>query len=234
MDTKIKLEILYQDDYCIAINKPNGLLVHRTHMDAQETLFAMQLLRDQIGGQHVYPIHRLDKATSGLLLFGLNKEIASHLNEQFRERQVKKTYLAITRGYAPENGTIEKPLPKSEGKPPVPSKTDFKRLATIELPLAVGRYPTARYSLVEAYPYTGRWRQIRLHLRHLRHPIIGDKRRGDRDHNAFFKSHFDCDSLLLHSQSLTFQHPIYKKEMTVHAPLIGDFKRMIELFKVDF
>lgn len=212
------LEILYKDDHLVAINKPSGLLVHRSPIDPRETRFAIQQTRDQIG-QRVYPAHRLDKPTSGVLLFALDSETAGVLGEQFRNRTVEKTYLAVVRGYAEEQGHIDHALREqldkaagsaADSEAPKEAKeaiTDYRCLLKTELLHPVGRYPTTRYSLVELSPKTGRKHQLRRHMKHIFHPIVGDTTHGDGKHNQFFREHFDCHRLLLHSRSLQVKHP---------------------------
>ncbi len=170
------LEILYRDAHLVAINKPSGLLVHKSPIDKHETRFALQELRDQIG-HYVYPIHRLDKPTSGVLLFALSAEIAHMMSLLFRSSEVKKEYMAIVRGFTELEGMIDYPLKqmldtkaqKKEGisKEEQQAQTKFQRLSTIELPYAVSRYPGARYSLVKLLPMTGRKHQLRRHMKHI-------------------------------------------------------------------
>lgn len=231
------LSILYRDEYLVAINKPGGLLVHRSNIDRHETRFALQLLRDQLG-QHVYPVHRLDKPTSGLLLFALSPDIARTLSWEFSNQNIKKSYLAIVRGWCEERGTIDHPLKeqfdKMSGKPKkeqVAAKdavTHFNRLATIELPIAVDRYPQSRYSLVEAHPINGRKHQIRRHFKHMSHPIIGDAKHGKSLHNRFFQSHFDCHRLLLACTRMTLKHPLTGESMTLDAPVDATFSNVLD------
>jgi len=173
------LEILYQDEYLVAINKPSGLLVHRSMIDRHETQFALQMVRDQIGAR-VYPFHRLDKPTSGILLFALNPEIARLMTAAFSMREIKKEYLAVVRGYAEQQAVINYPLKEErdkmtdrqalQNKEAQPAITKFQTQATVELPYAVGRYSAARYSLIKAWPRTGRKHQIRRHMKHIYHP----------------------------------------------------------------
>ncbi len=224
------LEILYQDDRYIAIHKPSGLLVHRSPIDRRETRFAIQLLRDQIG-QHVYPGHRIDRPTSGILLFGLDEEAGSKLSVLFQEREVKKTYLAVTRGHIPESGIIDSPLHKYKdqdghikSEETQEAHTDYKRLATVELPYPTERYETTRYSLVELYPHTGRRHQIRRHLAHIRHPIIGDVRHGCNKANKLARSNFNIQRLLLAATDISFPHPFEDKTVTIHCPLEESFQ----------
>ncbi len=224
------LEILYLDEHLVAVNKPAGLLVHRSPIDRRETRFLLQLLRDQLG-QRVYPVHRLDKPTSGVLLFGLSSESARRTAEIFAGRQVSKKYLAVLRGYSPEQGTIDYPLrdepdQRAAKAPPVearPSRTDYRRLATVELPIPVGRYATCRYSLVEAQPFSGRRHQLRRHFKHLSHPIIGDTTHGNGQHNRFFRQQFGCQRLLLAATELSLTHPYSDSPLTIQAPLADDF-----------
>ena len=224
------LPILFQDAQYVAINKPNGLLVHRTRMAEENKTFALQLLRDQLG-KRVYPLHRLDRPTSGVLLFGLSKESAQLLMPSFEERQVEKTYLAIVRGFVKEQETIEYALKEEKYKEPQYALTTYKRIADIELPIPVGRYQTARYSLVEAKPYTGRMHQIRKHFAHISHYIVGDKKHGDWRHNKMFAENLDTPYLLLHAYSLLFKHPDTNQMMHIEAPIPDHFNKLIAKFR---
>lgn len=210
------VQILYHDQHCVAINKPAGLLVHRSNIDRQETEFAVQIVRDQIG-QMVYPVHRLDKATSGVLLFALNSTASAKLCEDFRERLIEKRYLALVRGHTSESGLLDRPLadnptwkkgkfaePKRE---PQEAETHFQTIQQCEVPFAIGRYPTARYSLLSLRPTTGRRHQIRRHLKHASHPIVGDTTHGDHRHNHFFKEQLELSRMMLVASELVFSHP---------------------------
>jgi tRNA pseudouridine65 synthase len=228
------LEILYLDEHLVAVNKPAGLLVHRSPIDRRETRFLLQLLRDQLG-RRIYPIHRLDKPTSGVLLFGLSPEAAHRGAEAFAGRQVIKKYLAVLRGHSAEQGTIDYPLrdepdQRAAKAPPVEARaarTDFRRLATVELPIPVGRYSSCRYSLVEAQPLSGRRHQLRRHFKHLSHPIIGDTTHGNGEHNRFFRRQFGCHRLLLAATELSLIHPYAGLPLTVQAPLAEDFRTLL-------
>jgi tRNA pseudouridine65 synthase len=218
------LEIIFRDDDIIAINKPHGLLVHRSRMAAEANTFALQLLRDQID-QHVYPVHRLDRKTSGVLLFALNKSVLSAMNLKFSTHEIDKTYLAIVRGYFPENIVVDHPLTNDSGKTQE-SITHFKLLKTTELPLPFGMHSTSRYSLIEARPKTGRMHQIRKHCNHLRHPIIGDRPHGCNKQNKFFNEHWNMNTMMLHASELSFDHPTKNKKITITAGLHSEFNRM--------
>lgn len=222
-----ELPILYQDEHMIAIDKPAGLLVHRSMIDKRETRFALQMLRDQIG-QHVYPVHRLDRPTSGVLLFALSSDIARDLCESFaKEGEVHKTYYAMIRGFANDHDVIDYPLKEildkttdgkaRQDKEPQSAITEYNTLATAELPYAVGRYQSVRYSLVKLQPQTGRKHQLRRHMAHIRHPILGDTTHGDGKQNAFFFEHFTLRRLMLMAQCLTLPHPITKDTITLQT-----------------
>ncbi|RYY02023.1 MAG: tRNA pseudouridine(65) synthase TruC [Gammaproteobacteria bacterium] len=233
-----QLDIIYRDEFLVAINKPSGLLVHRSAIDRHETRFAMQMLRNQIG-QHVFPVHRLDKPTSGVLVFALNAEIAKLMGDIFSQHQLQKTYVAVVRGIAPEHLLLDYPLIEEldkytdknartpEAKPAV---TEFFKLADIALPYAVDKYPESRYSLVKCLPRTGRKHQIRRHLKHISHPIIGDAKHGKGNHNRFFQEAFNAHRLLLAATELTFKHPINEKQIKLIAPLDETMTQLIQRF----
>jgi tRNA pseudouridine65 synthase len=213
------LDFLYRDDSIVAINKPSGVLVHRSGL-ATDRVTCMTLLRDELG-RWVYPIHRLDRGASGVLLFALDPETASKLGRSFVERSVRKEYVAVVRGWAPEHVEVDYPLDDEEveGSDRVAAQTSLRRLATTELDVAVGRYATSRYSLVAAEPHTGRRHQIRRHLAHLRHPIIGDAVHGDGRHNRYFREELGIGRLLLHGLRLELEHPHEHRSLALEAPL---------------
>jgi len=233
------LEILYQDDYLVAINKPSGLLVHKSPIDKHETRFALQELRDQIG-QYVYPVHRLDKPTSGVLLFALNAETAKTVSQLFRDNLVQKEYIAIVRGYTETTGEIDHPLKqmldtkvqKEKGitKEEQEAQTEYERLETVELPYPVSRYPVARYSLVKLLPKSGRKHQLRRHMKHIFHPIVGDTKHGRGEHNNLFRKKFECHRLLLHAQKMVFMHPVSKKKLIITAATDQTFRSLFKTF----
>jgi len=226
------LEIIYEDAQYVAINKPNGLLVHRTRIAEEKKEFALQLLRDQLG-YRLYPLHRLDRGTSGVLLFAKTPEAAAPLVKAFAEQQPDKTYFAIVRGYAPEAGTINSPIRPDKDhqhKAAQEAVTHYTRLATVELPIPVGPYATARYSLVKIKPDTGRMHQIRKHFAHLRHYIIGDKKHGDWRHNRMFLEQLGSSGLLLHAAALTFKHPFRSEIVEIKTPIPENMRRLCQHF----
>lgn len=224
------LPILFRDEWLVAVHKPAGLLVHRTDLDRHETRFALQLLRDQIG-QPVWPVHRLDKGTSGVLLFALDKDAGRAMSALFEAGGVAKRYLAVVRGHPAGAGEIDHPLvPMTDahggmaaGRPAQTAMTRYRRLATAELPYQVDRYPSSRYALVELAPLTGRWHQLRRHMKHISHPIIGDATHGKGRHNRLFQELFGCRRLLLAAVEQGFRHPVTGEAVVLRAPPAPDF-----------
>ncbi len=212
------LPILYQDEYIVAINKPSGLLVHRTKIAEERHLFANKLLSEQLG-QQMHPVHRIDRATSGVLLFGYNADAVAAFQSLFNEGKIVKEYLAVVRGHTLPEGKICEPLIKHETGVSQEAITEYVTLAQAELPIAVNKYPTSRYSLVRMQPRTGRTHQLRRHFNHLAHPIIGDTKFGDLRHNRMFAEEFGVTTLLLHATQLTFEHPLTKASIKITAPL---------------
>jgi tRNA pseudouridine65 synthase len=202
------LPVLYQDGILLAVDKPTGLAVHRGA--ARDRTVALQLVRDR-AGRHVHAVHRLDRATSGVLLFALDPATARRLQDQFEAGAVAKRYLALVRGIPPESGVIDHPIPRDVDGPRVPALTEFRCLATFE-----------RYALVEARPRTGRRHQIRRHFKHLSHPLIGDVRYGKGEHNRLFRDRFSLHRLALHAIELAFDHPETGEAVRIVAPVPED------------
>ncbi len=234
--------MLFRDEHIVIIDKPPGLLVHRSQIDRHETRFAIQILRNQIG-QRVWAAHRLDRGTSGVLLFALDGEVASALGRQFAAGTVEKRYWAVVRGHPPDFGTIDHPL--SRQRDPYASAgtrssteaqaavTNYRGLAEIELPVAVDRYPYSRYALLELDPVTGRRHQLRHHLKHIAHPIIGDSTYGKGRHNRHFAENLACHRLLLACTQISFDHPLTGQRMEIKAPVSGEFAAILARFGWD-
>lgn len=220
-----QLNILYQDDHLVAINKPHGLLVHRSPIASDATEFALQLLRDQLE-RHVFPAHRLDRKTGGVLLFALSKDVERMTQQQFQENGVDKKYLAIVRGFTDDEGEIDYALRKENGTLQE-AFTRYKTLGRAELDVPLGSHPTSRYSLVEANPATGRMHQLRKHFSHIFHPIIGDRTHGCNKQNKLFKERWQLDTMLLHASQLCFDHPVTNAPMHIEAPLQEEFLRVM-------
>ncbi|MFA0116137.1 tRNA pseudouridine(65) synthase TruC [Vibrio breoganii] len=236
----VMLEIIYQDEFIVAVNKPAGMLVHRSWLDKHETQFVMQTLRDQIG-QHVFPLHRLDRPTSGVLVFALSSEVASQMMPMFAEHQMQKTYHAIVRGWIEEGDRLDYALKveldkiadkfADKEKEAQQAITDYRPLAKIEVPFSTGRFPTSRYCLMELQPLTGRKHQLRRHMKHLRHPIVGDTTHGDGKHNRLFKENLASDRLLLHASRLEFEHPFTGVQLVLEAKFDETWRQLIERFE---
>jgi tRNA pseudouridine65 synthase len=220
----MELDILYEDEQLVAIHKPNGLLVHRTKIAGDATEFALQLLRDQIG-QKVFPTHRLDRKTSGVLLFAKEDETNRLLQIQFMDQKVEKSYLAIVRGWLNDEGTVDVSLINDSGKTQ-DAVTNYTLLKRSEINIAFGNFETSRYSLAKVRPTTGRMHQIRKHFAHLRHPIIGDRPHGCNKQNRLFKEQFSMTTMLLHAEEISFNHPSSNAAIKIHAPIKDEFKRM--------
>lgn len=219
------LQLLYQDDHLVAVDKPAGLLVHRTGLDAGETRFAVQLLRDQLG-RHVWPLHRLDKGTSGVLLFALNAETARLMGQLFEEGLgLQKTYRAVVRGWPPEAGRIDHPLRRMADDARSPREdiqtalTHYQTLCRLELPMPQGQHPTTRVAVMALQPETGRRHQLRRHLKHLSHPILGDSTHGKGPLNRDVAAHLGLQRLWLHAHRLVLPHPVEGHTLQLHAPL---------------
>ncbi|MGD8171189.1 tRNA pseudouridine(65) synthase TruC [Vibrio sp. TRT 21S02] len=233
------LEIVYQDEYFVAVNKPAGMLVHRSWLDKHETQFVMQTLRDQIG-QHVFPLHRLDRPTSGVLMFALSSEVASQVMPMFANHEMEKTYHAIVRGWIVEEGRLDYPLKieldkiadkhASQEKEAQDAITDYCPLAQVEIPYSTGKFPTTRYCLMELKPLTGRKHQLRRHMAHLRHPIVGDTTHGDGKHNKLFREVYDSHRLLLHASKLVFTHPFSQQTVVIKAGVDDTWKKLCSEF----
>ena len=201
--------LLYRDETMVVVNKPSGLAVHRGW--AADDTFVLDQVRDLVG-RYVYPIHRLDRPTSGALVFGLDKPSAHALQRAFEERRVSKRYLGLARGVIAETIDVDRPLAKERGATEQEALTSFRRLAILK----------RRYSWVEARPVTGRSHQIRRHLRHLRCPLIGDVKYGDGRQNRLFRDDYDFHRLALHAAEIALPHPLSGEEVRVHAPLTSD------------
>lgn len=205
----------------MAVNKPSGLLVHKSWVAKDAKVFALQLVRDQIG-QFVYPIHRLDRPTSGVLLFGLSSDVAQKMGGQWE--QAVKTYWAVVRGHMREAVRVDHPLKGmadygQQVETVQEAQTRFRPLGKTEIPICIDKYPQSRYGWVEAIPEQGRTHQIRRHLKHLSHPIIGDARYGKGKHNRYFAEHMHASRLLLHARKLNILHPITQQPLEIVAPL---------------
>ena len=224
----MEIDIIYEDEKLIAINKPHGLLVHRSRIAMDAEVFALQLLRDKIN-QRVHPVHRIDRKTSGVLLFTKSKESHKELQHLFSTRKVDKTYIAIVRGFLEPKGEIDYPL--TENNKTQEAFTEYKVLQEFELDIPFGKFQTSRYSLLEIKPETGRFHQIRKHMAHIFHPIIGDRPHGCNKQNKLWKEKFEMNTMLLHANSLHFNYP-ENNPIKIEAKMSSEFERALEILKL--
>ena len=222
------LPILWRDEHLVAIYKPAGWLVHRTGLDAGETRIVMQALRDQLG-QHVFPVHRLDKGTCGVLVMGLHSEAARSLTQAFERQATRKRYLAVVRGWAPSTAQVDHALQPDDAPADAPAQsaqTGFRCLARLEHPEpSDARFATTRASLVEAMPTTGRRHQIRRHLKHLAHPIVGDATHGKGPLNRWWAARLGLQRLWLHAWQLQLPHPVSGEPLCLDSGLVLPWSR---------
>lgn len=220
-------DLLYFDRDLLAVNKPAGLAVYRSRMVGDNDTYLLDQLRERVPGP-LHAVHRLDRATSGVLLVARSSMAAANLGRQLMERSIEKTYLAIVRGWPAEVGSIDHPLSTGglhgEVKPAI---THWRRLAAVEVPIALGHYASQRYAVLALMPETGRYRQLRRHLHHVSHPIIGDTSHGRGDHNRLWRQHFGVHRLLLHAWRLAFRHPLSGQPIRVQAPFDKIWRDML-------
>jgi tRNA pseudouridine65 synthase len=227
--------IVFRDEWLVAVDKPAGLLVHRSEVDRRETRFAVQLVRDSLG-QRVWPVHRLDRGTSGVLLFALSADVASVLGRTFASDALQKHYVALVRGWPDASGLIDHPLaalddasramPDREAQPAI---TRYTRLARLEVEAPDGRHATSRYALLALAPQTGHRHQLRRHLKHIAHPIVGDATYGKGPHNRAMAARVGVTRLWLHARSLALAHPVTGTRVVLEAPLGPDWQRLFAL-----
>jgi tRNA pseudouridine65 synthase len=227
------LRILFQDEHFVAVDKPYGIHVHPPEDDSHRIpkhQNGLALLRDQLG-RYIYPVHRLDRSTSGVLLYALSSEAASKLAGLFARREPEKTYYALVRGHAPDAGEVNSPLAE-EGKSEVPAETAYRTLGRATLPWPNERFETSRYSLLRVEPKTGRFHQIRRHLRRMNHPIVGDTVHGDGVHNRLWRAEVARSFLFLKCYSLAFDSPFDGRRVEIASYWNPEWLRVFERFGV--
>ena len=225
--TYTPLPVLYEDENFIAVHKPHDLLVHKSKIST-DRISAVQIVREMTSCQ-VDPIHRIDRATSGVLLFGKNKESTKFASDQFMNHEVSKTYLAIVRGWPTEDtGQVNNAL-KNEKGVEQEAHTEYEVLAKIDYPESIGKYKSSWFSLIRAFPKTGRMHQVRRHLKRLCGPVIGDTQRGSGKHNTFFREKFNSHNLLLFAESLNFKN-MNDEEVYIKADLPDSLRNIMNQF----
>jgi len=224
------IPVVWADEWLAVVDKPVGLMVHDSKLARGETEFLADRLREQFG-KPVFLVHRLDRATSGCLLLAFDRDTASLLGRSLMSEQFTKDYLAVCRGWPePAEGRIDHPLDGGPGKPAKkPASTDYRTLATAEVDWPSQQHPSSRYALLQCTPLTGRFRQIRRHLKHLAHPILGDATHGDGRHNRSFRG-LGIHRMLLHARRLAFTHPHTGARIEALAPPDAEFEKALALF----
>ncbi len=205
-------------------------MVHRSKIGAHIGKIILQELRDQIG-KYLYPVHRLDSKTTGVLIFALDRDTAVFFGKLFGQGQIKKRYHAIVRGWMQNNGVVDYSLTNDRGKKQN-AITKYAVISKAEIALSDGRFETSRYSLIECNPLTGRMHQIRKHMNHLRHPILGDRPHGCNKQNRLWKKEFDLTDMMLHAKSLTFEHPVSHEFIQIHAAYPKEFVRVLNILGI--
>lgn len=227
----VMISVVYEDAYCLIAEKPSNVLVHHAHHSRnklhEDSL--VQLIERQLGASYT-PIHRLDRKTSGLVLFAKDKSFVSQFQELFTKQQIEKTYYAVVRGFAPQSKVIDSPVKGRDADVYKEAETHLTTLNQVQLDIPVKPYPTSRYSLVKLEPKTGRLHQLRIHMNKISHPIIGDPKYGDKNHNLMFESEFNSPNLLLHAGSLAFTNPFTQKEVSIQAPFSEEWLRLFSKF----
>jgi tRNA pseudouridine65 synthase len=218
-------EILFEDDYVIMVNKPNNILIHNSYYARNITDTTLLELLYQQFGYHFFPVHRLDRKTSGVLVLAKKKDVVSIFQTLFNSNQIQKIYIAIVRGYL-QNGpiTIDTPVKNPDTENYKEAATYCEPLCSSQLNIPVHPYDASRYSLVRLIPRTGRMHQLRIHMNKISHPIVGDYKYGDRFHNRMFEHEFNCKNLFLHAYSIYFKHPITNNNIHIKASFPNDWK----------
>lgn len=227
----MELDIIFEDDYCICVNKPNDMLVHHAKMSrsVKRELSLLQLIFDKTSLK-VYPVHRLDRRTSGIVLLAKETKFVSKFQELFTNNSIQKTYFGVVRGFAPEEKIIDFPVKGRDSTVYKEAYTTLKTLETITLDIPVKPYETSRYSLVALFPRTGRMHQLRVHMTKISHPLIGDGKYGDKNHDDMFIENFGWNYLFLHAGKLSFIHPFTKKEIELNASFTDNWNSLFKQF----
>lgn len=227
------IEVIHVDEYLAVVDKPAGLMAHASAMARGEDDFLVDRLRTQFG-KPVHLVHRLDRATSGCLLIAFDRETAGALGRIFMSREVSKDYLAVCRGWPEEELLVDYPLDGGPGKPEKkPAITRFTRLAEAEIATPSAQHESSRYALLRCSPYTGRYRQIRRHLKHLSHHLIGDSSHGDGRHNRSFRM-MGVHRMLLHAWRLSFLHPVTGEAVDCEAAPDQEFLKALQRLSIAF
>lgn len=225
------LEIIFEDAYCMCVHKPNNMVVHHAYhsRSVADEMSLLQLIQE-VKGLKVYPIHRLDRKTSGLILLAKETQYVSEFQTLFTENTIEKIYYGVVRGFSPEVKIIDSPVKGRDANVHKEAVTHLKTLAQVVLDIPVKPYDSSRYSLVELKPKSGRMHQLRVHTLKISHPLIGDSKYGDKNHDLMFEVNFGWKNLFLHAGKLTFQHPFSKENLTLEAGFPTDWISLFQEF----
>ena len=227
----MSLEVVFEDEYILCVSKPNNMLVHHAHHSrnvADETSL-LQFI-EQEKGLKVFPIHRLDRKTSGIILLAKETRYVSKFQELFTNNEIQKTYFGIVRGFSPDTKTIDSPVKGRDSNVHKEALTLLKTIEKITLNIPVKPYDSSRYSLVELSPKTGRMHQLRVHSNKISHPLIGDPKYGDKNHNMMFEENFGCKNLFLHAGKLEFSHPFTSENLSLKSSFPKDWITLFNEF----
>jgi tRNA pseudouridine65 synthase len=224
------VEIIFEDEYILVVNKPNNFIIHESHYsrNIRETTL-LQFLEKQLG-YSVYPAHRLDRKTSGIIILLKDKQYVQQFQELFLNKEITKTYYAIVRGFSPNSGTIDSPVKNDDTGVYKDALTHYETIKNVELDVPVQPFDSSRYSLVKLLPKTGRMHQLRKHLNKISYPIVGDYKYGDRFHNRMYETEFNCIYMFLHANQLEFIHPLTKQKLHLIADFPADWKILFNKF----
>lgn len=227
----MSLEITFEDDYIICVNKPNNVLVHHAYhsRNVADENSLLQIIEKE-HGLKVHPIHRLDRKTSGIILMAKQKEYVAKFQDLFTQGTIQKTYYGIVRGFSPDIRIIDSPVKGRDAKVHKEALTHLKTLEKITLNIPVKPYDSSRYSLVELLPKTGRMHQLRVHLNKISHPLLGDPKYGDKNHNMMFEENFGWKNLFLHSGKLEFIQPFTSEKILLKATFSKDWMALFDEF----
>ncbi len=227
----MNLEIIYEDAYLLCVSKPNNVLVHHAHhsRNVADEDSLLQLIENELGIK-AYPIHRLDRKTSGIIMLAKETKYVSKFQELFTNNEIQKTYFGVVRGYSPDSKTIDSPVKGRDANVHKEALTHLRTLEKITLDIPVKPYDSSRYSLVELAPKTGRMHQLRVHSNKISHPLIGDSKYGDKNHDVMFDENFGWTNMFLHAGKLEFTHPFSSEALVLKATFPKDWIALFDKF----
>lgn len=230
------IETVYEDEWLKVVNKPSNLIVHHSKYarNLDETSLCQLINENTESGNGIHPIHRLDRKTSGLIIFAKDKTVIPLFQNLFDQHNIQKTYIALVRGFVDDEGKLDFPIRADEDTIYKDAETHYKKIHQFELDIPVPPYSTARYSILKLCPKTGRMHQLRKHMNKFSHPIIGDPKYGNRHHNHMFIDRIGVSNLFLHAKSLAFIHPKTQKKIIINADFPDFWKETFTAFNIHY